>query len=59
MYTNCNNASSTLLTAWDLRGLSTDEKPEDDQVPNGSTFIEMNTGNVYFWDKAGNQWRQV
>lgn len=44
---------------WDLRGLSTDTKPTDDYIPNGSSFLEMDTGDVYFWDKAGSQWRLI
>lgn len=59
MYTNCNPANSTLETGWDLRGLSGDTKPTHDQVPNGSTFLEMNTGNVYIWDKQNSQWRAL
>ena len=52
MVTNGNNA-------WELRGKSTDTKPSQDGVPNGSTFVEMDTGNVYFWDAVDKQWRQL
>lgn len=45
--------------AWDIRGLSTDQKPTEDRMPNGSSFLEMDTGNVYFWDKENQQWRSV
>lgn len=38
-----------------LFGLSTDSKPTN--VGNGSTFIEMNTGKIYFFDAAGSTWR--
>lgn len=40
---------------WDLRGLSSDEKPTT--LPNGSTFLEMDTGNVYVFDAENEQWR--
>lgn len=35
--------------------LSTDTKPTDWE--NGSTLLEMDTGNVYVFDKANNTWR--
>lgn len=42
---------------WDLRGLSSDEKPTD--VPNGSTFLEMDTSKVFAFDKTNTQWREL
>lgn len=42
--------------ALELRGLSTDEK-KTDGIPNGSAFLEMDTGVVYFWDAENSQWR--
>ena len=36
-------------------GLSTDTKPTGN-VANGSTFIEMDTGHVYWYDKASGDW---
>lgn len=36
-------------------GLSTDTKPTDD-LSTGSIFVEVDTGNVYFWDESGAQW---
>ena len=59
MVTNTNIACTTLETAWDLRGLSTDEKPTGAEVPNGSTFLEMDTGDVYAFDKTGTTWRKL
>lgn len=41
-------------------GLSTDTKPtgsfEDTPINNGSVFIEMNTGDSYFYNKASSTW---
>ena len=37
-------------------GLSTDSKPTGVAVANGSVFLEMNTGKIYFYDAAGDQW---
>ena len=43
----------------DLRGKSTDEKPTEvngKKVDNGSQFIEMDTGKLYFYDLENEQW---
>lgn len=39
----------------DYRGLSTDEKPTD--APDNSLFLEVDTGNFYFFD--GTTWQKV
>lgn len=38
-------------------GLSTDSKPTDG-VGNGSAFVEMDTGKLYFFDSTNTQWRE-
>ena len=38
-------------------GLSTDSKPSTG-VGNGSCFLEMDTGKIYFFDAAGGLWRE-
>ena len=43
--------------SWDIRGLSTDQKPVN--VPNGSSFLEMDTGKVYVWDRQNQQWKEI
>ena len=49
----------------ELRGLSTDEKPTvydeeiDSYIDNGSTFIEIDTGKIYFYDLENEQWKEV
>lgn len=48
MVTNLDNGAKTYV------GLSTDDKPEG--VANGSIFIEMDTGTVYFYDAEGEEW---
>jgi hypothetical protein len=52
-----NNANR--LTA-ELYGLSTDEKPVEEiegvAIENGSVFIEIDTGNSYFYDKENKEW---
>lgn len=44
----------------EIRGLSTDEKPidtiEDIAIDNGSVFLEIDTGDVYFFDIDTKQW---
>lgn len=42
-----------VANVYDLRGLSSDKKPVE-KVGNGSTFIEMDTGKVFIFDKEGN-----
>ena len=37
-----------------FRGLSTDSKPTD--AGNGAEFIEINTGDVYYYNEAGSAW---
>lgn len=59
MVTNAGYAGTTITTGWDLRGLSSDTKPTYDQVPNGSTFLEMDTGDVYIYNKAGKTWLKL
>ena len=44
----------------EIRGLSTDEKPIDTiegiAIDNGSVFLEIDTGDVYFFDIDTKQW---
>lgn len=42
------------MGAKEFRGLSTDSKPAS--CGNGSVFIEMDSGKIYFYDAAGEQW---
>ena len=39
----------------DYRGMSSDEKPVKN-VPNGSTFYEMDTQKVFMFDAAQKEW---
>lgn len=38
-------------------GLSTDQKPTEG-IANGSVFIEMDTGKIYFYDLENTTWRE-
>lgn len=42
----------------ELAGLSTDNKPITN-LATGSSFIEVDTGNVYFFDEVGHTWHKV
>lgn len=45
----------------EMRGLSTDTKPTkigDSDIGNGTIFIEMDTGKIYFYDLENEQWRE-
>lgn len=43
-----------------FKGLSKDTKPtvtyDDLKITNGSTFFEMDTQEVYFYDEEGSDW---
>jgi len=39
----------------EIRGLSTDTKPIEN-ITNGSSFIEMDTGKIYFYNAESQQW---
>ena len=39
-----------------LRGLKKDEKPINSSIGNGSTFYEMDTGKLYFYDEENATW---
>ncbi len=46
----------------DFNGLSTDEKPTEyhgKPLANGSTFMEMDTVTLYFWDETNKQWLEA
>ena len=46
----------------DLRGLSTDTKPttaNGNDVPHGSTYIEMDTGDCYMYNKNNDTWYSI
>lgn len=46
----------------ELRGLSTDTKPTkvgDITIDNGSVFIEINTGKLFFYDLENETWNEV
>lgn len=41
--------------ACEFVGLSTDTKPTGD-IPNGSSFFEIDTLKIYFYDKENEDW---
>ena len=51
------------LVLYSFNGLSSDTKPgekyQNNTVENGSSFFELNTGKVYFWDRSGKAWLEV
>lgn len=46
---------------FDLRGLSSDTKPtgtfQGNKIGNGSSFLEIDTQNVVFYDEASETWK--
>ena len=59
------NASTIVAgeeTCYEYAGLSTDEKPVREDICTGSTFIEVDTGDVYFFNEegaSGQEWVKV
>lgn len=47
-------SSGKYMGAEEYRGLSTDTKPTS--CGNGSVFIEMDTGKIYFFDASTGDW---
>ena len=46
----------------DLRGLTTDTKPtaaNGDNVPHGSTWVNMDDGSAYMYNKNNDTWYEV
>lgn len=46
----------------ELRGLSTDTKPKkigERYIDNGSAFIEINTGKIFFYDLSTETWKEI
>lgn len=46
----------------ELRGLSTDTKPteiDEKIIDNGSVFIEIDTGNIFFYDLDSKTWKEA
>lgn len=47
---------------FEYAGLSTDTKPTEDIIATGSVFIEVDTGDVYFFNEEGSsdhEWVKV
>lgn len=46
----------------EMRGLSTDTKPTEfdgRNIDNGSIFVEIDTGNIFFYDLDNEQWMEA
>ena len=47
----------------DIIGLSTDIKPigefKNNLIINGSTFLEMDTGDIYLYDEDNTKWHKI
>ncbi len=56
-----NTPEGDIITT-ELRGLSTDPKPveiADKEIGNGSTFIEIDTGKIFFFDGDSKTWKEA
>lgn len=58
--TNVKTTKNGEVSSFELRGLSTDEKPttiNDSLIANGSVFIEIDTQKIYFFDEENQEWK--
>lgn len=44
---------------YEYRGLSTDTKPTDSKIANGSVFFEIDTAKVYMFNGETRQWLEL
>jgi hypothetical protein len=59
---NTNITPSDTYLSVEVRGLSTDEKPIEangKKIANGSVFIEIDTGKIFFYDLDSETWKEV
>ena len=59
---NIKKEEEGVLIKAELRGLSTDTKPSkvgEQTIDNGSVFIEIDTGKIFFYDLENEIWKEV
>lgn len=60
MITAERGSGTNVKSEFSFKGLSTDTKPtvtwEDTQIANGSSFMEMDTKSLKFYDEATDSW---
>lgn len=44
---------------YEYAGLHNDSKPTNNDIATGSTFLEVDTGDVYAYDEAGKAWNKI
>ena len=57
---NIKNTEEGKIIYGELRGLSTDTKPEkigESTIGNGSVFIEIDTQKIFFYDDISKEWK--
>jgi hypothetical protein len=47
---------SEINKSCEFAGLSTDEKPISPEIPNGSSYLCMDSGEVYFYNSSAQTW---
>ena len=59
-YDRDDNDNRITEKVFSFKGLSTDSKPtethDDKKILNGSTFLEMDTQDLKFYDESGKRW---
>lgn len=57
-----NSTENGEVKSLEFRGLSTDTKPSEingKKINNGSIFIEIDSGKIFFYDLENEQWKEV
>lgn len=57
-----NSTENGEVKSIEFRGLSTDTKPSEingKKINNGSIFIEIDSGKIFFYDLENEQWKEV
>ena len=59
---NVNEKTDGKYVSCELRGMSTDTKPTEigiNKISNGSVFIEIDTGKLFFYDEENQEWNEA
>lgn len=56
---NAHDVITGKVKYFEFAGLSTDTKPTANNISTGSTFLEVDTGDVYAYDEVGSEWHQI
>ncbi len=59
---NVNEKTDGKYVSCELRGMSTDTKPTEigiNKIANGSVYIEIDTGKLFFYNEEDQEWNEA